>query len=288
MEIYDLNGSILIKLILIISLLTNNITNDNYIYKETNKYKKLTTNSTNLKIFIMAHKDFENLRYNPIYNIVVDDKTQLKKNYNLNIIYANEGKLYNFRKAYAEMSKLYYIYQIYKDGTISSKYIGLNHYRRYFIFGDNIPYLEDIFKNYDVILNKQIKLYTNVKKYYCINHICKHFDEIINIIKDIKPDYYSTAKRTSKERRMYNCNLFIMKKEDFFEYCKFMFDILFEFDKRNNFSSDKDVLDYLNKIYNNIEDSYIQLRLQAFLSERISNIFFHHHFKKIKSFDIEI
>ena len=62
----------------------------------------------------MAHKDFENLRYNPIYNIVVDDKTQLKKNYNLNIIYANEGKLYNFRKAYAEMSKLQkYIYIIF-------------------------------------------------------------------------------------------------------------------------------------------------------------------------------
>ena len=288
MEIYDFNESKLIKLILIISLLTNNITNDNYIYKETNKYKKLTTNSTNLKIFIMAHKDFENLRYNPIYNIVVDDKTQLKKNYNLNIIYANEGKLYNFRKAYAEMSKLYYIYQLYKNGTISSKYIGLNHYRRYFIFGDNIPYLEDIFKNYDVILNKQIKLNTNVKKYYCMYHICKHFDEIINIIKEFKPDYYSTAKRTSKERRMYNCNLFIMKKEDFFEYCKFMFDILFEFDKRNNFASDKDVMDYLNKIYNNIEDSYFQLRLQGFLSERISNIFFRHHFKKIKSFDIEI
>ena len=236
----------------------------------------------------MAHKDFENLRYNPIYNIVVDDKTQLKKNYNLNIIYANEGKLYNFRKAYAEMSKLYYIYQLYKNGTISSKYIGLNHYRRYFIFGDNIPFLEDIFKNYDVILNKQIKLNTNVKKYYCMYHICKHFDEIINIIKEFKPDYYSTAKRTSKERRMYNCNLFIMKKEDFFEYCKFMFDILFEFDKRNNFASDKDVMDYLNKIYNNIEDSYFQLRLQGFLSERISNIFFRHHFKKIKSFDIEI
>ena len=63
----------------------------------------------------------------------------------LNIIYANEGKLYNFRKAYAEMSKLYYIYQLYKNGTISSKYIGVNHYSRYFNFTDNIPDMDSIF-----------------------------------------------------------------------------------------------------------------------------------------------
>ena len=79
-----------------------------------------------------------------------------------------------------------------------------------------------------------------------------------------------------------------MKKQDFLNYGKFMFDILFEFDKRNNFSSDKDVLDYTKKIYNNSVNSYVQLRLQAFLSERISNIFFHHYFKKVKIYDIEI
>ena len=236
----------------------------------------------------MAHKDFDNSRHNPVYYIVVDDKTQLKNKYYLNVIYANKGGLYNMSKSYAEMSKLYYIYQLYKNGNFSSKYLGLNHYRRYFIFGDNIPNLEDIFKNYDVILSRQKKLDINVKKYYCLNHICKHFDEILSIIKEIKPDYYITAKRTSKEKRMYICNLFIMKKEDFFKYCEFMFDILFEFDKRNNFSSDKDVLDYTKKIYNNSLNSYVQLRLQAFLSERISNIFFHHYFKKVKIYDIEI
>jgi len=235
----------------------------------------------------MAHKDFDNIRYNKVYTIVVDDKTQLKNKYDLNIIYANEGKLYRMSKSYAEMSKLFYIYQLYKNGTISSKYIGLNHYRRYFIFGDNIPKLENIFKNYDIILNKPIKMEKNVKNHYCLYHFCKHFDEILNIIKEIKPDYYITAKRTSMDKKMFIGNLFIMKKEDFFKYCEFMFDILFEFDRKKNFSSDIDVLLYLNKIYNNSYESYAQRRIQGFLSERISNIFFHHYFKNIKYFDIE-
>ena len=51
-------------------------------------------NENIVKIFILAHKDFKNYRFNPVYNIVVDEKSQLKDNYNLNILYANEGKLF--------------------------------------------------------------------------------------------------------------------------------------------------------------------------------------------------
>ena len=72
-----------------------------------NKHNKIKTNSSSLKIFIMTHKDFDNHRYNPIYNIVADNKQQLKKKYNLNIFYAKEGKLFNMSRSYGEMSKLY-------------------------------------------------------------------------------------------------------------------------------------------------------------------------------------
>ena len=268
--------------------MANNIENDNLIYKQVNNYQKLGTNSLMLKIFIIANKDFNSLRYNPIYSIVVDHKMQLKNNYSLNIIYANEGKLFGMRKSYAEMSKIYFIYQLYKKGNVSSKYIGFNHYRRYFVFKDNIPYIEDIFKDYDVILNKQFHLNMTVKKQYCSIHICKIYDVMLDIIKKIKPDYYKTAIKTSKERKIYFCNLFIMKKEDFFKYCEFLFDILFEFDKRNNFTSDNDVINYLKSIYNDSDKISYQTRIQGFLSERISNIFFRHNFKRIKTFDTEM
>ena len=242
-----------------------------------------------MKIFILAHKDFQNNITNPVYSIVVDDKSKLKNNYsNLNIIYADKGKLYNLSRAYSEMAKIYYIYQLYKNGTINSKYIGFNHYRRYFSFKDNIPNIEDIFYNYEVILNKPMILLKGMKNNYCRNHICKKYDEILDIIKDIRPEYYDIALNTKSLKSFYCCNLFIMKKEDFYNYCEFMFDILFEFDKRNNFRNDKDVIKYTKNLYKKKQNYFIQTRIEAFLSERIGNIFYYKNFKKIKIFNVSL
>ena len=125
-----------------------------------------------------------------------------------------------------------------------------------------------------------------IRQQFCLIHLCKFYDEIINIIKKLKPEYYSIAKRTSKERKLFNCNLFIMKKEDFFRYCEFIFDILFEFDKRNNFTSDNDVINYLERIHNSSNFIRYQSRLQGYLAERIGNIFFKYNFNRIKTYDI--
>ena len=242
-------------------------------------------NENIIKIFISAHKDFKNYRLNPIYIIVADEKSQLNEKYNLNIIYANEGKLFTKKKSYGEMAKIYYIYRLYQNETFSTKYIGFCHYRRYFSFGDNIPDLDYIFSNYDVILFKKINIQVSVREHYCQNHICSNYEQILEIIKENKPEYYEAALKVSNNTKLFFWNTFIMKKEDFFKYCKFMFDILFEFDKRNNFTSDKDVLNYTKKIfYNNINESDYQSRLAGFLAERISNIFYLKNFKKIKSF----
>ena len=184
------------------------------------------------------------------------------------------------------MAKLYYIYQLYQKHKICSKYIGLNHYKRYFNFMDDIPDFDIIFKNYDIILEYPRIKRKGMKNQFCRYHICKTFDEILAIIKDIKPEYYETALKTSKERKIYFCNLFIMKTKDFLKYCKFVYDILFEFDKRNNFTSDDDILNYTMRIYKTRGMSLYQSRLEGFLAERLSNIFYYHHFKKIKSIGI--
>lgn len=243
--------------------------------------------ANSINIFVMAHKDFYNVRNNQIYKIVADDKTQLKNKYNLSVIYANKGMLYQKRYSYAEMSKLYYIYQLYKSGNLSSKYVGLNHYRRYFNFLDNIPDLDKIFENYDVILNRKTTLKSNLIKHYCDNTFCKPLLEIINIIKEKKTEYYKTAIKSLNSKKIYFGNIFIMKKGDFFKYCEFIYDILFEFDRKNNFTSDKDIYYYLEKYYpKSLID--IHMRIQGFLAERLSTIFFEHNFKRIKTFPIAI
>ena len=209
----------------------------------------------------------------------------MKKKYNLSVIYADKGMLYQKRYSYAEMSKLYYIYQLYRNGTLSSKYVGLNHYRRYFVFLDNIPDLDKIFKNYDVILNKKTTFKFSLIKHYCYITFCKPLLEIINIIKEKKPKYYKTAIKSLNSKEIYFGNIFIMKKGDFFKYCEFIYDILFEFDRRNNFASDKDVSNYLG-IYYPKDMIDLHMRIQGFLSERLSTIFFEHNFKRVKIFPI--
>ena len=276
----------LIKIVLSFCLIACALTKD-YLKYLTKKISLICfRNEPLIKIFIMTHKDFINFRYNSAYTIVADDKSELKNKYNLDVIFATEGKFYNKRRGYGELSKLYYIYQLYKKGEISSKYIGLNHYRRYFEFTDNIPDFEGIFKKYDIILGNRVTLNPSVRKRYCVGHICKNFDDSLDIIKKIKPDYFDTAIEFAKNNKIYYYNMFIMKKEDFYKYCEFIFDILIEFDKKYNFKSDEDVLNYTSKIFKNAKAALRQSRLQGFLSERLSNIFYIKNFKRIKHFKI--
>ena len=138
------------------------------------------------------------------------------------------------------MAKLHYIYELYKDGNLSSKYIGLSHYRRYFNFLDDIPDFDKLFENYDIILSNNFTLNITLEAQYCSGHLCKSLYDVIEILKELKPEYYNTAIESIKAKDGYFFNMFIMKKEDFFKYCEFIYDILFEYDRRHNLTSQKD------------------------------------------------
>ena len=274
--------SALLKIVFILSLLINN-----YEYYYYNKIGINLTKEPIIRIFIVAHKNFKNYRYNPAYSIVFNGKSKFNNNYNLDVIFANNTRLNKMGRAYGEMAQLYYIYELYKKGIISSKYVGLNHYSKYFYFKDNIPNLDAIFKNYDVILLRPYRAdRMGMKHQFCRAHICSAYNQVINIIKEIKPDYYKTAIRTQRETNIYLKNLFIMKKKDFLKLCEFEFDILFEFDRRNNLTSDEDVLNFVNKHYHDGRNHYFQSRLEGFLSERIANIFYYHNFRRRNHFRI--
>ena len=244
-----------------------------------------STNSNFLNLYIITHKDFNNYITNPIYKILCDDYYQLKNNYSLNIINTkNNNELFEKRIGYSEGSKIYYIWKQYKNNIIKSKYVGFNHYRRIFNFGNNIPDLDKIFKKYDVILNRRFRSKLSLKKQYYKSHNEKDLNEILNIIKKKFSKYYSIALKTIKSKKFYICNIFIMKSEDFIKYGNFVFTILNEFDKKNNLISDENIKDYVlknkkKKRRKKFKIEY-QRRLQGFLLERISNIFYNYHFKK--------
>ena len=265
------------KIILIIKLFPINV-----------KSKNIDLNSTKsnyLNLYIITHKDFNNYITNPNYKILCDDYFQLKKNYTLTVLNSkNNNELYKKRIGYSEGSKIYYIWKQYKNNIIKSKYVGFNHYRRIFRFGNKIPNLDEIFRKYDVILNRRRWARSTLKNQFCKFHNEIDLNETINIIKDKFPEYYPIALKTINSKGYFMSNIFIMKSKDFIEYGNFVFTILKEFDKRNNFTTDDNIRNYvikMKKIKKKRNKIGYQRRLQGFLLERISNIFYNYHFKKI-------
>lgn len=80
------------------------------------------------------------------------------------------------------------------------------------------------------------------------------------------PDYKKDAQDFFNGNKACFCNMFIMKKEIFFDYCEWMFPILEEFDKNTDYST----------------YSKEALRTPGHLSERLLNIYLMHH-KRIGS-----
>ena len=122
-----------------------------------------------VNIYIITHKDFKNnVITNPAYKILCDQRTQLTLNYSLEIIETgNEDNIiYPKKSGYAEGAKIYPIWKLYKNGYIKSKYVGFFHYRRVFPFKNDIPYLEEIFKKYVVIIKDKYKFSSTIYRQY--------------------------------------------------------------------------------------------------------------------------
>ena len=266
------------KFIIIFFLIINFV----HINLNSNIINKNSSKNIYLNLYIITHKDFNNFITNQNYKILCDDYYQLKKNYTLNVLNSkNKNELFKKKIGYSEGSKIYFIWKKYKNNLIKSKFVGFNHYRRIFNFGNKIPNLNLIFKKYDVILNKRRRLKYSIKRQYFNLHKRDDLDEILEIIKLKFPKYFPTAIKTMNSKRFFVNNIFIMKSEDFIEYGNFVFKILNEFDKKHNLISDKNIKNFIIKAKKIKHRFRYQRRLEGFLLERISNIFYNYHFKKI-------
>ena len=108
-------------------------------------------------------------------------------------------------------------------------------------------------QEYDVILPKKEIFNKSVYLQYKKAHIVEHLDKLLEIIKEDHEEIYPYyKKRIKKGNKIYPLNVFIMKKEYFFEYSQFIFDVLFKLEKKIKIPS----------------DTY-QMRVFGFLSERM-------------------
>lgn len=221
-----------------------------------------------IKIYIATHKKAEfpnNSIYIPI-EVGAYNKNKFTK------VTDNTGK--NISKKNANYCELTASYWIMKNDE--SDIVGLTHYRRYF-FKKHTNQLdlvlskkdiEDILKDYDIIVPIKTYLfkYKSIKEAYYTLHNKNDWEICKKIVEEKYPEYKESFLFVENQRSFYACNMFITSKEIFDRYHEWLFDILFELEKRIDIST----YDNYNK------------RIFGFLSERLFNIWLNHQMLKIK------
>ena len=131
--------------------------------------------------------------------------------------------------------------------NLEADYIGLVHYRRYFTKNVKIPKNEkEKFKNVlskkeaDKILDKVDVILPRKRRYY-IENMYDHYkhtlyieplDKTREIIEEKYPEYLEEFEKLHQRTSAHMFNMLIMKKEILNDYCNWLFDILFELEKR--------------------------------------------------------
>ena len=212
-------------------------------------------------IYIATHTDFdEYIKNNDNYKIIA--KEELKKDYTVPVIVA-DNDIAPMQFAYSEGFLIRDI-----QLKTNDEWVGLNHYRRYF---DN-PQNETTIPT---------AMNVNMHQQYASCHNINDLLQCEDIINEYFPEYSLQFDRINQ---LYICNMFIMKREDFEEYCNFVFGVLEKFNDKNNLHTDEDVYNYVsnnakNGLYGRKQiDTKYQARLHGFLMERLGTIFFIIHF----------
>ncbi len=215
-----------------------------------------------IKILVATHKAYwmpEDEVYLPLH-VGKEGKSDLG--------YAGDNTGDNISSKNANFCELTGLYWAWKN--LKCDYIGLCHYRRYFCSGShgsdvnskqksvfNRADYEKLLSEYDVILPKKRNYYIEtVRSQYEHAHNKRDLDEVEKIITEMYPEYSESFSKVMNGTKLHILNMFVMKKELFDEYCGWLFDILFELEKRI------DISDY----------SQYEARVFGFLSERLFNV----------------
>lgn len=213
-----------------------------------------------IKIFTAFHKEFE--IPNDTFHIPIHVWKAIS-NINLDIIWDDTWDNISYKnKNYCELTMLYWVWKNYNLNE--TDFVWLAHYRRLFNLDNKV--INKIL-DYDIILPKKERYswlmfpIMSLKHSYYFWHIKEDFDITYNALIKLYPEYEQASKILFKKYFFYQAkgyffNMFIMKKDIFYEYCDWIFNILFE--------AEKDI---------KISGYEYQARVFWFLSERFFNVF---------------
>ena len=215
--------------------------------------KAMEENEVDIKVIVAAHKPYwmpSDKLYVPVRVGAEgkDDFGYIPDNTGENISYKNEN--------YCELTGLYWAWK-----NLECEYLGLAHYRRHFTMLKGTKDRRDVLSldqargllaDVDVLLPKKRNYWieTNYQQYIHAHHV-EDLDETRKIINEKYPEYIEAYDKSMKRTTGHRFNMFIMKKRLVNAYCCWLFDILFELEKRleiSNYSAnDKRVFGFVSE-----------------------------------------
>ncbi len=171
-------------------------------------------------------------------------------------------------KVVNEMTSIYWAWKHYLE-IGDPDYIGFNHYRRFFDLDD----LKDR-DGYDIVCAERLVFPQTVYGAYKIYHKAEDMNLAASVIKTADPEFWVDFHNAISGNTLFSCNMFLMKRELFFEYCETVFPLV------SRIAASIDL---------NGRDNY-QKRAVCFLAERMTSAWIEgqalNHGKRIKQVPI--
>lgn len=185
---------------------------------------------------------------------------------------------------FCELTCHYWAWRNLKDTDI----VGLNHYRRYFDFSCrwpqfaadkrfvptaaflrqpyHFPDLEQWLRTADIILPVARHWRVSNTQQYASYHIAADWQTLRQIVAERSPQYMPAFVKTmDRSNTSVGYNMFVCRWDIFDAYSRWLFDLLFEVQRRVPPAADP-----------------VQSRIYGYMSERLINVFCHHHRLRIK------
>lgn len=211
-----------------------------------------------VKVIVATHKSY----WMPTDPLYIPVRVGAEGKESLGFTPDNTGDNISGKNAnYCELTGLYWAWK-----NLDCEYLGLAHYRRHFTLmkgtGDRrdvltLDQVRGLLTDADVLLPspRNYWIETNYQQYVHAHHAID-LDETRRIIGEKCPEYLSAYDSSMKKTTGHRFNMFIMKKKLADAYCTWLFDILFELEKR------LDITDY----------SKNDQRVFGFVSERLLDV----------------
>ena len=179
----------------------------------------------------------------------------------------NEGdNISDLNPVYAENTAIYWIWR-----HSTADIVGQCQYRRRIV----VP--EGAFENHDAVVSKGLKLGGSVRFQYSLCHSKLDLDLAEKIIEKKYPEYFSAWKSVMDGDYLHYSNSFVMRRELYDDYCRFLFSFLAEFFAEKGVGVGEGLKTAVRaeikaKKRNGARDLKYQLQIGGFLSERLFTV----------------